>query len=408
MNPMEAFMKAMVAVNAIANVADKFMETVDFDHHPDGYGYLRKHNFSSPEDADLWLVGLYIAAHKFYGVDMRYQVGERTEEEMKFYYKFPNPPLKKLFGPVEEACKKTVLSCIAAVKTYALKSGSLQYIRRIEGAPVKLHEPFVSNFDMFRVRQTAAYYLCWFALRQEPAMTYTSDLSCFSYLHTVADIVPESKRQSWIKEKKIIRDERESGYKQNPYRCSELWFCPDPCYGKKTHGIKIPGNSKSNEGNPCEGLKDDTCEWMPGANTNFRDLTRNRLNNTCRCSSSKEGFKWIPQFQLCADADECYDRDFFCPSDKVCKNTVGGYRCQCQRGYKANPTTHLCEPFSVLGRDVKLLKYNPDRNRPREVGLLDEIEDFLGFSSAESVNRTNGYFLYITSFVVFAFLFRRW
>ena len=328
------------------------------------------------------------------------------------YDKSSGCPLKTLFGPLEDTCKKSVLSCIAAVKKYALKSGSLQYIRpkAFSGTRLKLYEPFVSNFDMFRYRQTAMYYLCWYALRQEPAMKYTSALSCFSHLHTVADIVPESKRQAWIKENKIIRDERETRFKANPFRCSELWFCPDPCYGKKTHGIKILWEKKSNIGNPCHGLRDETCDWMPGANTNFQDLIRNRLNNTCRCSSSREGFKWIPQFQLCADADECHDVDFSCPSDKVCKNTVGGYRCQCQRGFKENPSTSLCEPFSILGGDVKLLKYNPDVKKPKQVGLFDELEDFLGFSSTESVYHRNGYCLYTVSFmaIVYVFLCRFW
>ena len=376
------FLKVVNLVKTMADVASKFKETIEYNTHPDGFGTLQK-TFRTPAEADLWVVGTYIAAHKFYGVDERYQIGERTEEEMTFYYKFPNPPLKEMFGPIKEACETNVLSCIETVKTYALKSATLKYIRRLDQPWLHLHAPFVNAYDMFRVRQTAAYYLCWFALQQEPAMAYGSNLTCFSYLHTVADIIPESKRESWIKEKKVIRDEREKNYLKNPFGCSELWFCPDLCYGKKTHGIKIEGDEKSNEGNPCKGLKDDTCEWMKGANSNFKDLTRNRLNNTCRCSSSTKGFKWIPQFQMCADADECYDGDYYCPSDKVCKNTIGGYKCQCQRGYKENEKTHICEPMSLLRSGKKLLRYNPDKNKPKEEGLFDEIEEFLGFSSAK-------------------------
>ena len=369
---------------AVRYAEEKIKAEKEFNEHPDGFGTLSK-QFNTPTEADLWLTGTYIAAHKFYGVDERYLIGERTEDEMEFYYKFPTPPLKELFGPVKRACERDALSCIETVKTYALKSGTLKYIRRLEQPWIRLQEPFANAFEMFRVRQTASYYLCWLALKQEPAMRYTSALSCFSYLHTVADIIPESKRKSWIEKKTVIKDEREHNYLQNPFRCAELWFCPDPCYGKKTHGIKIVGNDKSEEGNPCKGLKDETCDWMPGANTNFRDLMRNKLNNTCKCSSSRKGFKWIPQFQMCADADECYDGTYHCASDKVCKNTVGGYRCQCERGYKEDPVTRLCEPLTLLRSEKKLLKYNPDVNKPKQIGLFDEVEEFLGFSSSRSL-----------------------
>ena len=366
----------------------------EYNEHPDGFGALRK-QFRTPEEADLWVTGTYIAAHKFYGVDERYLVGDRTEDEMEFYYRFPSPPLKELFEPIKRACERDALSCIETVKTYALRSGTLKYLRRLEQPWIRLHEPFSNAFEMFRVRQTASYFLCWLALRQEPAMRYTSSLSCFSYLHTVADIIPESKRQSWIEKKTRLKDEREDNYLQNPFLCAELWFCPDPCYGKKTHGLKIAGNAKSKEGNPCKGLKDDTCGWMAGANKNFRDLIRNKLNNTCKCSSSREGFKWIPQFQMCADADECYDGDYYCASDKVCKNTVGGYRCLCERGYKEDSVSRLCEPTRMLRSDKSLLKYNPDPNRPKEVGLFDELEDFLGFASGNNGLVVNGETVFI-------------
>ncbi|CAH1240469.1 HMCN2 [Branchiostoma lanceolatum] len=50
-----------------------------------------------------------------------------------------------------------------------------------------------------------------------------------------------------------------------------------------------------------------------------------------------------PTTQRCADIDECAD-DSVCDTEKSsCRNTLGGYDCTCNSGYRKNPRTQNCE-----------------------------------------------------------------
>ncbi|KAL8582902.1 hypothetical protein ACOMHN_043495 [Nucella lapillus] len=100
-------------------------------------------------------------------------------------------------------------------------------------------------------------------------------------------------------------------------------------------------------GNPCRGLRDQTCSWLfDNRNSHFEDLQRNRFNISCKCDKEREGFVWESKYHLCVDLDECLDKNIRkkC-SDKGrrCVNKPGGYRCFCHPGYVYDHKTLLCE-----------------------------------------------------------------
>ncbi|KAJ1289267.1 hypothetical protein BS78_02G151100 [Paspalum vaginatum] len=59
----------------------------------------------------------------------------------------------------------------------------------------------------------------------------------------------------------------------------------------------------------------------------------------CNCSQGYGGNPYLPGG--CQDVDECVQGQP-CPSDGVCHNTIGGYRCSCGAGKKYSPTGNAC------------------------------------------------------------------
>lgn len=55
---------------------------------------------------------------------------------------------------------------------------------------------------------------------------------------------------------------------------------------------------------------------------------------------------WVGRFcEL--DTNECEDLGL-CQSPEVCTNTLGSYRCDCEKGYQRNKVTGLCECKLIL------------------------------------------------------------
>ncbi|RLN33153.1 hypothetical protein C2845_PM03G31630 [Panicum miliaceum] len=80
-------------------------------------------------------------------------------------------------------------------------------------------------------------------------------------------------------------------------------------------------------------------------NSKCVDSTSGSAGYVCNCSQGYEGNPYLPDG--CNDVDEC-NQGRPCPSDSVCRNTVGGYRCSCPAGRKYSVSNNTCVPDTGL------------------------------------------------------------
>ncbi|XP_045157060.2 uncharacterized protein LOC123523451 [Mercenaria mercenaria] len=340
--------------------------------------------------SDLWIVGTYIAAHKYFGADFRYLTGNIRPSDQVFYKKFPSPTLRSYHQSVSKACESSAMECVKEILLKARSSGSLQHIMKT-AEELPSFAPFKNNYEEFKYRQTAMYYLCWHTQLEDSFLEFkTGKQSCLSHLNAV-DEVPAEKRYKLVKNNDpVIQDIRDAEFKKDPFTCARLWFCPDPCYGRYDRGNFEKRNYKV-KGNPCLKLPNKECKWKAGANENFNDLIRNRFNITCDCASDRKGFSWNSRFGICVDTDECFERKSNCPENRMCKNTVGSYTCTCPRGYDVNPKTGECERMLTLHESATMLKYKQfkaNTEKEKEKDFITEMMDFVGLSAGNRLGYT--------------------
>ena len=350
----------------------------------------------------LYIIGQYIAAHKYFGVDYRYVAGEIEDGDRYFYRKFPSPSLRKMHPRLERECLSDIRDCLQDISNVAMKSGSMQYIvggndfekNYNASSMLPLYAPFASFFEMFQYRQTAMYFLCYHTLLKNDYLRLKphAKMGCLFGLSMAAELPKERRRILTDDHEFAINDVRNfGGDSMDDFVCARLWFCPDPCYGRESKGNYVEKNFKS-PGNPCLSVKDSECDWKRAGNTNFDDLSKNKFNITCKCDAERKGFEWNSQFGLCVDIDECSTGMHTCPSNRVCRNAVGSYLCTCPRGYDVNNKTSYCEKTEALHEKAKILKSNPNiqklmqdlqtkDKKEEDLDMLDEIMDFVGLSS---------------------------
>ena len=73
-----------------------------------------------------------------------------------------------------------------------------------------------------------------------------------------------------------------------------------------------------------------------------RVLSFLRFNVSCDCQSVKKGTEWNSEYNMCKDINECEDPDI-CSMGKECRNTEGGYSCDCPPGTVENKLTTKCD-----------------------------------------------------------------
>ncbi|KAH3774017.1 hypothetical protein DPMN_175388 [Dreissena polymorpha] len=349
-------------------------------------------------DFNLWLVGTYLAAHKYYGVDYRYQAGDITPEDRVFYRKFPSPPLKELHPDLEQVCSENHEQCILKIRDVARLSGTLQHLQKEStelgwDVPDPLFAPFDNSYDMFRFRQTASYYMCFYTLNGR--ISYKNNkVKCLQHLNIVED-APRSLRDLSLKHQRpMIVDIRDTTFNKDPTLCPKLWFCPDPCYGRMNAGNFVADDFKV-KGNPCLDLKNSECNW-DNTTVSFDDVKKNKFPIVCDCKSSQKGFHWNNQFQMCVDTDECYEKRFDCPKDRVCMNSVGSYICTCPKGYDVDEKTDSCTRTNLIHEAAVVLEANPalflkpEAGKPKKetVDLMSELLLFFGASGSTPLSRS--------------------
>ncbi|XP_055894809.1 fibulin-2-like isoform X3 [Biomphalaria glabrata] len=281
----------------------------------------------------LRIVGLYLAAHKYFEVDRRTGSEMTWKYDERVYHKyFPLPRLKRLHPEVRTACDQGVLTCIDVIADNAVKSYSLKYLTLKYMNETNPSKPFATPLELFQYRASAAYFLCWFTMqRSEYLMNYMSGSNCLQDLEKV--------KEKEVADKDVVDFRHDSI--QNPFLCAEIQFCPNYCYGRRSGG-SVPSQLAliKDSGNPCKHLKDPTCTILPNENTDFDGLQRNMFNISCSCQRS--GFIWSSRFELCVDVDECKLKTVTCTNGQVCQNLPGSYKCVCRKGYRFDAESNQC------------------------------------------------------------------
>lgn len=297
----------------------------------------------NPLTKQLRIIGLFLAAHKYFEVDRRYTFTESSQfEKPKFYKHFPIPRLRKRHQAVVGACEMGYLPCIEEIFKTANHSGSLAKIHKNFGKNAiryASYHPFKDSQELFRYRVTASYYMCWFTEMREDVLALPGTNNCFKDLNETEE-AGGKKIEDFRSEVKISGD-------YSIFTCAYLWFCPDSCYGKSSRGnVKSKEEALNDRLNPCGELQKKDCLWGIGKNKNFEDLVRNKFNYSCDCES--EGMAWSPMYSFCVDRDECYEEDYDCPTGQICRNTVGSYMCTCRTGYYLDKKTTQCKRHDLL------------------------------------------------------------
>ncbi|KAK3762421.1 hypothetical protein RRG08_009813 [Elysia crispata] len=295
-----------------------------------------------PVHTELKWAGLFLAAHKYFDVDRRRGNSLSWKYDPRVFHKhFPMPRLRSLHPQVNEACHQGVMACVREIASKAQESPSIADTdEELKKAALALPDtipafyPLTSDLELFQYRTTASYFMCWYTMRREELlMNYMGEKPCLENLNKV-------KEKIWAD---MTVTEYRTGSYAFPWRCAEIQFCPDPCYGRRTEG-NVPSASalREDKGNPCRHLKDRTCKWVPDENTDLESLQRNMFNITCACHKEKPGFRWSSRYKLCVDIDECTESNVECEENRICQNSVGSFACVCRMGNKFDSQKKLC------------------------------------------------------------------
>lgn len=333
---------------------------------------IQKFRPNSMQD-DVKMVGIFLAAHKYFELDVRYKV-KSSINGPQFYKNFPKPSLKQMNSAVHRACEKGAIPCVREIANTARVSPLMSWFspNKTKGDTKQdLFYPFKSKLQLFQYRTTASYYMCWYTDNQAEVLGLPGTEPCFENLQHVQgagsiDDYRDKYASSLYRRKKTVA----------PFMCAYLWFCPDPCYGRSTKGnVENRRAGRNDKLNPCSGMeRDKSCFWIIGGNTNFNDLIINRINYTCNCESDQDGFYWNPKYRLCVDKDECYDKTDDCPVDRVCRNTKGSFKCTCRRGQYLDAATNSCKRHATM-------KLSSQQGLKQQNTPSSDTEDTEGFSS---------------------------
>ena len=285
-----------------------------------------KDMIGSEKDVDLWTVGMYIAAFKYFGGILG--------KKLKLFQEFPHTVHKDIDKELAEVCETNAEKCVKEVLKIAKKSDSLQYLLTTEGdyeetTPKELEEfaPFTTYNQKYNFQMTAMYYLCWYAAMGDTYLEFSkSDISCLEQLYLVKE-APAKKRKAIQKKStkrhkpfpRIITDVRDLAnmHKREPLLCARIWFCPQVCYG--TLGRFLDKNMDGRgKGNPCKDVPSATCSWQKDGNNNFEALIRNKFNVSCKCETMKSDLKWSNKHNECLDSNGCGMGSKWSPSKNKC------------------------------------------------------------------------------------------
>ena len=250
--------------------------------HAETSTILSRHKRQMPTySKQLHHVGLFIAAHKYFGID-----GRKMSDKSRIFYKsFPVPPLKKMDSKLDGPCRESAVKCILAIHKVILSPGTSSLYPLLHHTVPPLNwpgfYPFKSWATMFEFRATASYFMCWYTMKRDEIMAhFMKGKNCLLYLNRL-----QESRKSGI----TVFDWRTDDHNK-PFSCAEIMFCPNPCYGRRTGG-SIPSAKfmLHDVGNPCREFKDNTCRLIPKNNMDLMGMVQNHLNYTCRCSKGKAG-----------------------------------------------------------------------------------------------------------------------
>ena len=295
------------------------------------------------------LIGAYLAVHKYFGIDIRYQ----DSVVKNFHRSFMAPPLahERIF----KLCGISFRKCVSTLFETSKKSPALRnliadkfthmpdwqdYTKMSKGK--KHFYPFASAMEHLAYKSTAVCYMCWYTMMKEPKLAHFMDGgNCLQLLNSVGL-------------GKVVDYRMDD----KPFQCAVILYCPDFCYGRKQSGnVYSSEQKKTDKGNPCRKFRNKTCTIVPEDNDDFLGLVWNRFNVTCSCSGKGRGYKYDAELQSCVDIDECVENRYDCRYGKICKNVIGGYICTCRQGFRFNMDVQMCEtPSETRTRELNHLK----------------------------------------------------
>lgn len=312
-------------------------------------------------------IAYYLRHYKFNEWDRRYYSKKPKDELIGFYNNFPVPSLRTLHWKVYENCKNNFFKCLVYLHNVIesspmsreddtaviineniipMNESLLQNIDNECHKSVSNAEnsglPFDGPIEKFQWGTTASYYMCWYTMLELPAMSMIGEL-CDNY---ASCLDPTFRHQN----KDPRADDRV------PFACATYSFCPDPCCPKRH--IKDFMECYKNKENPCliENLDGDSsekaCVVHRSENQNFRDIVTNRWNVSCHCNET--GFKWVSEFGLCVDINECVTGEHNCDkTTQDCWNLPGSFKCICRWGYGLDKEQKYCTKKTILYKETK-------------------------------------------------------
>lgn len=198
---------------------------------------------------DQWMtealldVAYYLRAHKFQDFDRRYlREEEVTDEDRNLYARFPDPPLRQYHWEVFKYCSLSLTSCLKYLHSIVMDA----YLQRISDTSVlinlqgwtwlehkdtilavdseckrlqnldwKMAQPFQGPLERFQWRTSASYFMCWYTLQNESALSSFGE-PCDNFANCLDD--------EWKDRNKDWRANDEKAF-----ACAYYSFCPDVC-----------------------------------------------------------------------------------------------------------------------------------------------------------------------------------
>lgn len=386
------FYKVLFAFSAVISVVCFRKRTVNVAMGQKVNNLVTALNTDYEESEEKWLgnalrdIAYYLRNHKFNEWDRRYYT-EKPSDCAGFHDGFPSPSLNSIHWMVYKNCHRDFFKCItylhSIVKTApftrnddisisvnknvttinisSLRNQNNECKKALSYAE-KTGLPFGGPKEKFLWRTSASYYMCWYTMKRNPALSMLWE-SCDNFASCLNKALG-SRNYDPRSDDKL------------PFACATYSFCPDPCCPLKH--VRIMSECYNSYKNPCynenfesKDVSHRICRFNHEDNQYLEQIIQNKWNVTCVCQ--QKGFQWDSQFGMCVDINECITKQHSCDTIREdCLNLPGTYKCVCKWGYVHDKVIKKCVEKFVL-MPPKLDESN------RQLNLIEKLNAFVEF-----------------------------